>query len=361
MLPDKEETTIGSSELAMKDFNEVFLGNVDLVKDDSIAGWVVAKDDIEQGVKVGLWIGSQCIVELTADAYRADLESVCSDGRCSFEIQYPPMLVSIAENSGHAVKVIASTEAMQAVFVEDVFKESTDDASARALERTREAFWLAHVLRCADSDSKQNQEKMSTSSKGSTAPGDFVGRIHAKQANALALNNRSEPVNAEVPKLSRYIRYTLERLKLDSEFKVDENPWEASEALLWYINNESVYRDEVYEWVSEISVDLNMADVLVPPEYVDSLKQLRPQWKDRRFAFNDFFEIRRHKESSWHVFSAESAIERGLMYLVAWLETAGNPSCIQFMPEKVSKEIFEITNENGLTFFEEIARCSRAL
>nr|MBX2867729.1 glycosyltransferase [Acidiferrobacterales bacterium] len=121
------------------------------------------------------------------------------------------------------------------------------------------------------------------------------------------------------------------------------------------LNDESAYRNEIYRWVSEIVVDLNAADVLVPDDYINYLKQIRSPWKDRKFAFNDYFEIRRHNESSWHVFSADSAVERGLMYLVAWLETGGNPGCLQYMPENVRAELFETKGSEGLTFFEEYA------
>jgi len=409
--PDEDQATDRVSALPMLAFADVFLGNVDLIQDNSISGWVVVKDDPAQEVKVGLWIGSRCVVELSADAHRADLESIKSDGRCSFKIDYPPMLALVAAESNQAVRLIVRADMVQAVFQADVLKESSENASDSARKRTHEAFWLAHILQGIDNNDPKSESRNSLGSVRPTAPGKFVSPIHSESHSKCAAIEKSVSSNPEVPELSNYIRYTLERFKLDGQFNADENPWEASEALLWYIegygstrkplriplskkeiaycntllffpgcrfqisrahyfhllkhrpgfapadilNNEAVYKNEVFHWASEITAELNMSDVLVPTDYSDTLKQINTQSKDRRFAFNEYFEIRRHTESSWHVFSPDSAIDRGLMYLVAWLENGGKPGCIQYMPEKVLKELFQITNDNDLTFFEEVA------
>lgn len=411
MLLDEENIAIGESALPLREFSETFLGNVDLLQDQSISGWVSCTEDPNRDVKVALWIGSRCIVELAADAYRADLESIRSDGRCSFELKFPPMLASVTSKTRQPVRLIASTETVQSVFLEDVFKESTNKASEQARERTREAFWLAHVLHSGDGHTNDEETR---SQLDTTLPAEsdrFVSQIHAPRSAQNSSMSRLGAAGAEVPEVSQYLSYTLERLKLDSLFNVDDNPWEASEALQWYIegygstrkplrvplskeeisycnamlhfpscrfqmsrahyfhllkhrpgfapasvlNDEAIYKKEVFDWVNEISVDLNMADILVPIDYIDTLKQLRPHWKDRRFPLNDYFEIRQHKHPTGDVFCADSAIERGLMYLVSWLECAGKPGSLQFMPEKVWIDLFEVTNEDGLTFYEEIA------
>jgi len=411
MMLNEERDENGETALSMREFSEVFLGNVDSIQDHSLAGWVTYKDDPEQDVNVGLWIGSRCIVDLTADAYRSDLVSIRSDGRCAFKIQFPSILKLVASETVQAVKLIVSTDTAQSVFLADVFKESTEESSEVAKERTREAFWLAHILQGVDDEKVQPLSEPNISYVRSTATNKFVSQIHSSQSRQSSIVGEQIPSDPEIPVLSRYTRYTLDRLKLDSQFSVDENPSDAIEALFWYIegygstrkplriplskkeisycnkmvyfpgcrfqisrlhyfhllkhrpgfapadvlNDESLYKREIYNWVCEIAVDLNMSDVLVPNEYIDSLNQLRSQSIDRRFAFNDYFEIRRQKESSWHVFSTEIAVERGLMHLVAWLEGGGIPACVQFMSEKVNKELFEIKNEDGLTFFEETA------
>ena len=410
MLPE-EQAVNAESAVSMLEFTEAFIGNVDLIREHSLAGWVAYKDDPERDVKVGLWIGSRCIVELIADAYRADLESIRSDGRCSFEIAFPSMLALVASETLQTVRLIVSTDTVQSVLLADVFKESTETSSENARERTKEAFWLAHILQGVDDEEERPASEVNANSNCPSASNEFVSLIHSSHPDISPTARSSVPFDPEVPELSRYVRYTLERLKLDSQFRIDENPWDATEALFWYIegygstrkplriplskkeisycntmlffpgcrfqmsrahyfhllkhrpgfapadilNDESAYNEEIYNWVCEISVDLNMSDVLVPKDYIDTLKQLRSQSKDRRFAFNSYFEIRRHRESSWRVFAIDSAVERGLMYLVAWLESGGKPACVQFMSERVNKELFEIKNIDGLTFFEQTA------
>lgn len=388
-----------------REFVDCFKGNVDLISVKSIVGWAIDTAQPDKHVKAGLWIGDRCFLEKTADMHRQDLLSVRDDGCCAFEFRIPELLTIAAAKSDMPVNLVVRSDSTKSVLVYDVFKEFNDKGSDAALERTQAAFLLSSVLNF-DSHEVHNYPATVEEQTQVQELGKFVSNIHEPEVFCRAFG----AAHSDLPVLSRYVRYTLGRLNLEDQFQIDLHPDKAKDALLWYLesygaerkplrvplskgeinycnsmlgfpgcsyrisrahfhhllkhrpdfapaavlNDDSSYLNEIYTWVCETTHELNLADVLVPFEYVNMLKSIGPLWRGRRFAFNKYFEILRSRTSGWEVFSVNSAYERGLMYLVAWLESS-NPDCMIYMPDEVRIDLFETVDEKGFTFFEKVA------
>ncbi|MDB3936091.1 glycosyltransferase [Granulosicoccus sp.] len=380
--------------------NDGFLGNIDRVQDNLIQGWCINELLSPIKVAIELWIDTKKFSEIEASVYRQDLDDEgLQNGYCAFTLDIPELLLDDESYAGSVLKVIAKCgELENLMFSKEIGR------GYLALSEVCLIHMSSEINRII------SHEKIRKINNIDTVELELSSSTINDSGNPLfsCISNQNQNVGSAIKhrpnNISPYIIYSRDRFFRQQEvFRVEDNPDEFENLLVWYLesygvhrkprrvplglneilycnellqfpncdfrfsryhfhfllrnepttnfqevlNDRNIYTSHLFSWVTNYLPVRNLEDVLIPEEYEQMLSTVVGQTSHADIAFNRFYEIAYHRTQSWHTFDISKSTHRYCIYFLGILKSIQEPSYFHFLPSFIKNEFIE----NGLYNF----------
>ena len=377
--------------------NFSFLGNIDRAQDNRIQGWCLNECLSPLRVRIELWIDSEKFSETEASVYRQDLaDAGLQNGYCAFTLEMPDQLIKEESFSGKSMKVVAKCgDSEYLIFSKEIGKGSLElsEASLELMTAEIQRTILVEKIQNIKSDIPVALEMAVT---------DVSKAINPLFDRAIERTENLETLTSLGPdNISPYLVYSRDRFFRQQEvFKIEENPDEIENLLVWYLetygvhrkprraplgkneisycnellkfpncefrfsryhfhfllrnepttnfqnalNDRNTYTSHLFTWVTNYLPVRNLEDILIPDEYEQMLGTIVGQTSHTDIALNRFYEIAYHRTESWHSFDLSESTHRHCIYLLGIMKSLKEPIYFHFLPSFIKNELLE----NGL-------------
>jgi len=390
--------------VAQHAFQELFTGNIDVLDEAVISGWVVSKDDPTTHPTITLSVDGRRIGETRANRHRPDLEDAgLGSGDCAFELAIPDYAMPLAKAGEGRLRVEVTCADARALMHEGLLGRLDDDIPAAAASLLRGCIdrLLLRVEHAAAGETIGTLPLRRACPSPAFSEAGYVAALYATPPTQCELDGTGGY------RPSSYIAFTRDRMGLRERYNYEENDWNADELLIWYLewyglqrkpfkvplsrsdiarcnelvafprcryrisrfhhaylvkyrpelslyqvlNDEALYASCLYEWVARTCPEFNVEDVLVPNSYVSTLRSVPGHWKGKAHPINHFFAARVASGSDRSALDLSDPRQRAIVHLMAYVDSVQDPTLFHYLAPSARTELFELAGNDGRTIY----------